>query len=64
MDLMLLRRRLMMETDLDDLFVYTIQNGYAYVTAVKIDKWYDLYGNYDIIIPNKIEGCPVYVVSN
>ena len=64
MDLMLLRRRLIpveTEEDLSDLFIYTISNNLAIVTGVKSNKWYERFGNYDIIVPSKIEGCAVVI---
>lgn len=66
MDLMLLRRRVMEGANVIDYspyFVYTIQDGYAYVTAVKRDAWLEHFGNLDIVIPTCIQGYPTKICS-
>lgn len=63
----LLRRRLIKlaigEIDYSRYFEYEIKDGYAWLTKAKGDLWYQDFGNYDIYIPDTIEGYPVVVVS-
>ena len=60
-DLMLLRRRLLdlvQMIDYSPYFVYTIEDGYAHVTAVKRNEWLEAFGNLDIVFPSTIDGYP------
>lgn len=63
----LLRRRLIKlvvgEIDYTKYFDYFIADGYAWVTNVKRDVWYQDFHNRDIYFPNTLEGYPVVLVS-
>ena len=63
----LLRRRLIRlaaaSIDYTKYFEYTIADGYAWITKVKGDVWYQDFRNRDIYFPDELEGHPVVLVS-
>lgn len=56
------RARLIFGREPNPYFYYHIIDGYAIVIGVKWERWNRDFGNYDIIVPNIIEDCPVIVL--